>query len=55
MPDLAGHISELEMMHEVSVGEIDTIILIMVLFYLTNKLKTTELTDAETNPTNKLQ
>ena len=38
------------MMHEVSEGEIDTIVQPIVLFYHTNKFEIPELADAETEP-----
>ena len=49
-PDLAGHIRELEAMHEVLEGEIGTIIRPTVLFSHTNEIEITELADAETDP-----
>ena len=49
-PDLVGHISELEEMHEVAEGELDAIARPTVLFSRTNELKIPELTNAETDP-----
>ena len=43
------------MMNEVSVREISDISRLTALFYNTNKIKMTELADAETNPTGNLQ
>ena len=51
--DLAGHIIELEAMHEVSEGELDTIALPTVLFSHTDELKISELADAKTDPPEK--
>ena len=48
-PDLAGHISEVEMMHEVSEGEINAIIQITTLYTQSNKLESTELSDVDTD------
>ena len=54
MLEFSGHIRELKMIHEVTVGEINEIIQPTVLFYHTNKLKITELYDAKTEPTKNL-
>ena len=48
-PDLAGHISELEEMHEVAEGELCTIAQPTVLFSHTNELEIPELSVTETN------
>ena len=48
--DLAGHIRELEAMHEVSEGELDTNTRPMVVFSHTDELKIPELAAAETDP-----
>ena len=53
--NLAGYISKLEMMHEVSYGEIGAIVRPMVLFTHTNYLKHLEISDAKTKPTEKLK
>ena len=49
-PDFAGHISELEEMHEVADVELNGITRPKVIFSHTNELKSPELNDAETNP-----
>ena len=49
-PDLAGHSSELEEMHEVVEGELDAIAQPTVLFSHTDELKITELANTDTNP-----
>ena len=54
-PDLAGRISKLEMMYEVSEGDIDDIVQPRVHLTHTNELKTTNLTNPKTNPTKKHQ
>ena len=54
-PDLAVHIRELEIMHKVSVGEINAIIRPTVLFYHTNELKTTKLAVNGTDLTKNVQ
>ena len=48
-PDLAGHISKLEAMHEVLEGELDVIARPTVLFSHREEIEITELADAETN------
>ena len=48
--DLAGHIIELEAIHEVSEGELNGIARPTVLFYHTDDLEIPELADAETDP-----
>ena len=50
-PDLAGHSSELEEMHEVVEGELDAIAQPTVLFSHTDELKIPELANAETDLT----
>ena len=49
-PDLVGHTIKLEMMHEVSEGEINEIARPTVLFSHTDELKIPELTDDDTDP-----
>ena len=49
--DLAGHIIYLEMIQEVSEGEINTIVQPMVFFSHTNELEIPELANADTDPT----
>ena len=48
--DLAGHISKLEVMHEVSEGKIDAITQPTVILSHTEELEITELADADNNP-----
>ena len=48
-PNLVGHISKLEMMHEVLEGNIDAIFQTTVLFSHTDKLKISEFADADTD------
>ena len=50
-PDIAGHTRKLEMMYEVLVEEINSIVVSTVLFTHTNQIKITELADAKTDPT----
>ena len=50
MPDLAGHIIELEEMHDVAEGELDAIARPTVLFSHTDELEIPELADAKTDP-----
>ena len=52
--DLEGHISKLEIMHEVLEGDIDAIFRPMSLFSHTDKLEITSLTSAETDLPEKL-
>ena len=54
-PDLAGHTSELKIMHEVSVGYIYYILLPTLLFSHTDEIGIPKITDAETNPNENLQ
>ena len=49
-PDLEGHISELEEMHEVSEGNLVKLAQPTVLFSYIDKLELPELDNAETNP-----
>ena len=49
-PDLVGHISELEAMHEVLECELNSIAQPTVLFSHTNELEIPELVDADTDP-----
>ena len=49
-PDLAGHISELEAMHEVLEGDINAIAQPTVLFFHTDELNISDLANAETDP-----
>ena len=51
MPDLVGHSSELEEMHEVAEGDLNAILQPTVLLSHTDKLKIPELADADTKPT----
>ena len=50
MPDLEGHINELEEIHEVAKGELVKIALPTVLFFRIDELEIPELGDAETDP-----
>ena len=54
-PYLAGHISKLEIIPEVSVGEINATVQPTVLFSHPYELEIKELADADTNPTKNLQ
>ena len=54
-PDLARHIREMETMYEVLVDKINAIFRPMVIFTHTNKLKITELVNANTKPIKKNQ
>ena len=51
MTDLEVQISELETMHEVSEGDIDTLVPLTVIFTHTNKLETMDLVNSKTDPT----
>ena len=54
-PNLAGHIRELEEMHEVADSKIIKLTRTTVLFYRIDEIKLTELNDAETDPPENLQ
>ena len=54
-PDFEGHIRKLETMHEVSEGEIDTIVQPIMIFSHTDELKIPELSDNKTKQPETLQ
>ena len=49
MPDLAGHISELEKMHEVAEDELDAITRPIVIFSCIDEIKLPELENSKTD------
>ena len=55
IPDLAGHISKLEMMYDILVEDINAIVQPTVFFTHINELKILDIANNETNPNEKYQ